>query len=95
MTTVALKKPITAHGEDVTVLTFKEPTGQEIIECGYPMRIADGGVIPETGSIAKYISKLASVPPSSVRQLGPDDFNACMSAVLGFFGEGEEAEKTS
>jgi hypothetical protein len=31
---LTLSKPIKAHGEDVTSLTFRPPTGEDLIEIG-------------------------------------------------------------
>lgn len=94
MTTVALKKAIQAHGEEVNSLTFREPSTEDIIACGYPFRLSDGQAYPEAGPIAKYIGRLAGIPPSSVRQLGPEDFQSCLTVIIGFFGEGEEPGTT-
>ncbi|WP_425404625.1 phage tail assembly protein [Hwanghaeella sp.] len=94
MTTVALKKAIQAHAEEVNSLTFREPNGEDIQACGYPFRLSEGQVYPEAGSISKYISRLAKIPHSSVKQLGAEDFNACMAVILGFFGEEEEPPTT-
>lgn len=85
--TIHLTKPITAHGAEVSELTLKEPTTDDIIACGYPLMIADGAVLPQAGPVAKYIARLGGVPPSSVKQLSPADFNACMTAIVGFFGD--------
>ena len=90
MSSVKLKKAIQAHGEEVDSLTFREPNGEDITVCGYPFRLSEGQVYPEAGSVAKYIGRLAAIPPSSVKQLSAEDFNACMAVILGFFGEEEE-----
>lgn len=36
MKELELKKPITAHGETLSVLEFDEPTGKDVRELGYP-----------------------------------------------------------
>lgn len=35
MKELELKKPITAHGETLSVLEFDEPTGKDVRELGY------------------------------------------------------------
>lgn len=90
--TVHLKQSVTAHGETVTAITLREPKGKDAVSCGYPMRLGEGGAEPIAASIAKYISRLGEVPPSTVDQLGMEDFNALMAVVLGFFGESGSPE---
>lgn len=85
--TISLKRPIEAHGQKVNQIVLKEPTGKEIITCGYPFAISDGGAVPVAAVVAKYISQCGGIPPHSVQQLCPADFQACVAAVLGFFGD--------
>ncbi len=90
--TVTLKKPIQAHGEEVTKLTFREPTGDDIMACGYPLQMSgDGTFVPLAGAIGKYISRLGGIPASSVKALSAPDFQACMMTVIPFFTDGLEA----
>lgn len=89
---VALKRPIKAHGDEVTTLVFREPAGDDIIACGYPLQMSGDGqgtFTPLAGVIAKYIARLGNIPPSSVKSMSAPDFNACMMAILPFFGEGD------
>ena len=89
MTKVVLRKPVQAHGETIDTLTFREPTGEDIIACGYPLQMGDGAATPIAGVIAKYIGRLGGIPASSVGRLSASDFQACMAAILPFFGDGE------
>ena len=87
--TVTLTNPIPAHGEDVNELTFREPTGSDISQCGVPFTLLpDGGVIqPDAAALRKMMSRLAGVPPSSIDKLVAVDWMKCMGAVLDFFGD--------
>lgn len=87
MAKVTLSKPIFAHGAEVGELVFREPTGEDIVACGYPLQMGDGVATPVAGAIARYISRLGGVPPSAVKQMSGTDFNACMAALLPLFGE--------
>ena len=84
--TIPLKKKITAHGAEITSITLREPEGEDVELCGYPLAIDGSRVIPQAASVSKLISRLAGIPPSSVKRLGMADYNAAMGAVLGFFG---------
>lgn len=84
---VDLTKPITAHGEEVSALELREPTGGDIVDCGYPFSIGNGEAQPNAAVVGRLISRLAAIPPSSVAALSARDFNACLGVVLGFFGE--------
>ena len=93
MTTVKLRKPIKAHGEDLAALELREPVGKDIRECGMPYKLESKGdselVVIDAGVSARYIARLAGIPLSSVDQLTAPDFNLAVGAVLGFFGVGE------
>jgi hypothetical protein len=89
MTTITLRKPIQAHGEEVAELTLREPEAGDIIACGYPLQMSDGAATPLAGPIAKYIERLGGIPAGSVRKMSPADFNACMQVILGFFGDAD------
>lgn len=86
-----LHKPIQAHGEEVTEIELREPTGQEILDIGFPYLIVIGdddvqAMQIQARTVGKYISKLAKIPPTSVGQLCGADLSALMGVVLSFFG---------
>jgi hypothetical protein len=87
-----LVKPIKAHNEDVTEITLREPTGQEILDIGFPYLIVIGeddntsAMQIQSKTVGKYISKLAGIPPSAVGQMCGADISALMGEVLSFFG---------
>lgn len=99
--TLKLSKPITAHGQEVSELTFADPTSKDVIELGFPYLVvigADGQAATEFRSqvVAKYITKLAAIPAGAVQSLAVSDLNACVGVVMGFFGEGDgEAPESS
>lgn len=100
-TTVPLSKPVTAHGESLSELTLREPTTKDIIELGLPTLIIPGDDGQSTGVelrqkvIARYVSRLASIPMSSVEALTIKDFSLATAAVMSFFGSGDGETATS
>ncbi|MGD3028724.1 phage tail assembly protein, partial [Escherichia coli] len=55
-------------------------------ELGFPYTASgDAGVKMDAGVIAKYISRLASIPPSSVDEMQPSDLNTISWDIVGFF----------
>jgi hypothetical protein len=88
---LALIKPIQAHGENVTALEFRELTGNDMIKCGFPflsISYADSAArVPHMKVVAEYICELAQIPMSSVGQLHPVDFSRAAGVVLDFFAE--------
>lgn len=93
-TTVKLKTPITAHDAEISELTLREPTTEDIIDMGLPTLIVitdddKPAVEIRQKVIAKYISKLGAIPMSSVKKLSPGDFSSCSNAVMSFFGQGD------
>lgn len=86
--TVALTTPIEAHGDTLSALTLREPSGKDIRTNGMPFRMNadDNSIVIDAAVAHRYISSLSSVPPSTVDRLTPADWWAATSAVLGFFG---------
>jgi hypothetical protein len=88
---VKLSKPITVAGEPVSELELREPTVEDVTDIGYPflMIVGDGGTAiqlqPKT--VLKYASRLAGVPPSSLKTLSLGDLGNLQTVVMGFFGE--------
>lgn len=91
--TVQLSRPITAHSEELTALTFREPVPEDLMQIGSPVLLipsADGdmGIDVRPKVIAQYIARLAGIPPSSVKSLCVADFMACQGALLPFLQGG-------
>ena len=92
--TVKLSRPIQAHGEEVSEITLREPTADDVMQIGSPQLLvpsADGesaGVEIRAKVIGQYITRLASIPPSSVKALPIVDFMQCQQVIMGFFGGG-------
>lgn len=95
---IALSKPIAVHGEEVTELELREPTGEDVMALGYPYLIIIGDGDEQAMElrpkvIARYVSRLAGIPPSSLNKVSPADFSGMTGAVMGFFGVEAEALK--
>lgn len=90
-----LVKAITAHGETVTEITLRTPTGDDVMELGFPFLVSDGGTVPIASKIGRYIVKLAGIPMSSVKQLDAQDMMLAAAEVIGFFGASEPEETTA
>jgi hypothetical protein len=91
---IPLKRPITAHGKEITVLTLTEPGTEDLIAVGSPILVipsatGDAGMEVRPKVVAAYITRLAKIPPSSVKELHPADFNKCQEWLLPLL-QGEE-----
>lgn len=97
--TVKLAKPVTAHGEQITELTLREPTVEDIMDLNQPFLIIVGddetGIRIQGKTIGLYIVRLAGVPMSTVKQITPADFSAAQTVVMSFFGPGAGAATAS
>lgn len=93
--TVKLSKPLTAHGEEVTEITLRQPIADDVMQIGVPQLLipsADGesvGIEVRAKLIGQYITRLGSIPPSSVKQMALGDFQRCQAVVMSFFAEGD------
>lgn len=91
--TVQLSRPITAHNEELTALTFREPVPEDLMQIGSPVLLipsADGdmGIDVRPKVIGQYIARLAGIPPHSVKSMCVADFMACQGALLPFLQGG-------
>jgi len=99
--TVQLKKPVTAHGQEITEIILREPTTSDIMEEGLPTLLipsADGtsvGIEIRTKVVGRYIMRLGDIPMPSVKALSRGDFNRAQNAVMGFFADGDGEDTSS
>ncbi|MBQ8465714.1 MAG: phage tail assembly protein [Alphaproteobacteria bacterium] len=100
--TIQLVKPVASEGGEITALTFREPTGADIVNRGYPFDIYQGDdtdidakneqkIRINTRALCALASDLANVPRSTIKSLCVADFQNVISVVSGFFGYGAEA----
>ena len=77
-TNIELSKPINAHGEEVTSLTFRE------LNFGMMMQLDN--VKGEMAKVAKIIEMAAQIPASSVKELSMQDVTKITEEMLPFLG---------
>lgn len=86
---IKLRKPVIANGDEVSELTFREPTAGDIERVGNPVHLEMAGEhfkpVFETKSMTQMLALLASVPPSTIRQMHPKDWNNAAWAIGNFF----------
>ena len=89
---IKLRKSIIANGDEVNELTFREPTAGDIERVGSnPVNIEQIGetgklkVTFDTKAMSHMMSILATVPPSTVRQMHPKDWNTAAWELASFF----------
>jgi hypothetical protein len=87
--TIPLSKPIVAHGETLSELVLRRPTVKELRACGQPYRVSGGGgggasVQADYDAGAKLIAAICAIPPSSVDEMDPGDFDDACMILVGF-----------
>lgn len=88
---IPLRKAVIAHGDEVKELKFREPTAADIEACGTPVMIdfmtGDTPKITfETKAMFAMMSRLASVPPSTIKQMHTKDWGyAALALAHRFF----------
>jgi len=81
-----LRKPVNAHGEMVSELTFREPTGGDIADCGNPIVPGGTGRMQFDGPVmTEMMARLAVVTPKTIRDLHPKDWTNGAYMIAGFF----------
>lgn len=92
---VGLEKPVMAHGEMVSALSFREPTGGDIEKAGLPITIDFENGVPRltinTREMGAMMSELAAVPPSAIKMLSASDWSSCAWKLSGFFVPRQQA----
>ena len=85
--TVRLRRPIIGNkNEQITHLTFREPTGRDINNCGNPVRIDSAGEIQvDEKKMTAMIGQLSGVLAPLLNSLHPVDWNSCSYRLRPFF----------
>ena len=88
--TLRLRKPVTANGDEVSELKFREPTGGDIERIGCPVIIDFlSSDVPKTTFDSKIMTQmmahLAGVPPSAIKAMNPRDCNTGAWMLSPFF----------
>lgn len=92
---IDLATPVQAHGDMIKQIKFRRPTGGDIMEIGegYPINInwQTGVITPNPPVMGMMMSKLAAVPPSTIKAMDAEDWATCAHALMGFFPPGAQA----
>ena len=90
-----LAKPIQAHGEEITSLTFRPMIAKDIRQCGIPFTMTEHGQRFDASVVTKLIVACAGIPTSSLDQMELGDFQAAIGVILGFWaGSSREPPST-
>ena len=82
---IKLSRPIEAHGEQVTELRIDELT-VGMLE-GIEIRVDQtGAMVWDLGSIARFLSNAAAIPPSAAKRIAVRDLIGAREALQDFFG---------
>jgi hypothetical protein len=82
-----LHKPIRGNqNEEITELSFREPTGGDINRCGNPCRINfEGDVIIDEKKMSLIMANLSGVLSPLLDRMDPRDWTSCAYRLRGFF----------
>lgn len=84
-----LRKKVNAHGDLVSELTFREPTGGDFERVGNPVILsifeANPKPIYDAPVMTAMMSHLAGVPTSTIRALDPRDWQNGALMLFNFF----------
>ena len=85
---IKLTEPVKFGDTELTELHLKSPKGKLIKQIGLPFSFnQDGSFEMLTDRCAKYISECASIPMSTVDELGAEDYLQICAEITGFFGQ--------
>lgn len=80
----------TFSGAEVSQITFREPTGDDLIHCGMPWayEMDDQGRqtrVTNTRAVGRYIERLCGVEAQVAHMMAVPDFLEAVGIVSGFF----------
>lgn len=85
---IKLNEPVKFGDTELTELHLKSPKGKLIKQIGLPFSFnQDGSFEMLTDRCAKYISECASIPMSTVDELGAEDYLQICAEITVFFGQ--------
>lgn len=85
---IKLTEPVKFGDTELTELHLKSPKGKTIRQIGLPFSFnQDGSFEMLTERCAKYIAECASIPMSTVDELGAEDYLQICAEITGFFGQ--------
>ena len=85
---VKLQSAVQAHGDTIKELTFRRPTGGDLMTLSdWPIMIDynTGRISPNPPLMGQMMSVLAGVPPSTIKQISAQDWSTCAHRLMGFF----------
>ena len=86
--TITLTRPVRSVDRELTELVMREPTGRDLAESGFPTRVREGGAIEiDPVAVNKLGARLCGVGRPTIESLRMADWNAVMTAILGFLGD--------
>ena len=89
-TDVALVRPVSAHGEEVSLITLRAPVVEDFMQLGQPFLLVvdedETAIRIQPKTVAQYIVRQGQVPMSTVKSLELADFAKCQAVIVGFFG---------
>lgn len=75
-----------AKNQPTSELSFREPTGKDINECGNPVRLDNNfEAIIDERKMSLMMSQLAGIHHPFIEALDPRDWNSCAYRLRGFF----------
>jgi hypothetical protein len=86
-----LRKPVIANGEEVNELKFREPTPADVESCGDPVTwdlfngLEQPVPIYNVKAMSAMMSRLAAVPPSTIKALHIKDWEFAKYMLTGPF----------
>lgn len=85
---IKLTEPVKFGDTELTELHLKSPKGKVIRQIGLPFSFnQDGSFEMLTDRCAKYIAECASIPMTTVDELGAEDYLQICAEITGFFGQ--------
>ncbi len=94
--TVKLTRPVVNIDQTITSVTLRQPTGRDLVACGYPLKFtAEGGTEVDAASMHKLIGRIGNISNLAMDNLPAADWQACCLECMGFFAIPASQEASS
>ncbi len=86
---IQLTEAIKFGDEEITELDLRKPTIEDITRTGYLYTLDPKTQSPifDAKIVVEYLSRLSSLPPSTIKQMSARDFDTARWYLLNFFGD--------
>lgn len=84
-TKIQLSRPLLYGNDTLTEVTLREPTGKDLVDCGYPLKLGEHATEVDAANMSRLIGVCGKLGAVHMQTLPACDWQALCLAMMGFF----------